>query len=138
MRVPSAASAAALAAAVFALGGCTPMRPDSPQTPTPTLSSSPNDGPTAPTSEATDWHLPGLVDPSGAPTEVSGPDPASGTTIMVTDADPDPGGDDDARAIREALVAAEASDTSSRLREPSTWEAPTIVTAPRTTFFLAA
>ena len=45
-----------------------------------------------------DWHVPGLVDRSGAPIEVPTPGPATGKTLDVTDfgADPDPDSPDDA------------------------------------------
>ena len=59
-----------------------------------------------------DWHVPGLVDRSGAPIEVPTPGPATGKTLDVTDfgADPDPDSPDDAAAIRAALDAAEPGD----------------------------
>lgn len=63
-------------------------------------------------SEQGDWQVPGLVDRSGAPIEVSTPEPATGRTLDVTEfgADPNPDSHDDAAAIRAALNAAVQGD----------------------------
>lgn len=63
-------------------------------------------------SEHGDWQIPGLVDRSGAPIEVSTPKPATGRTLDVTHfgADPKPDSHDDAAAIRAALDAAVPGD----------------------------
>lgn len=63
-------------------------------------------------SEQGDWQLPGLVDRSGKPIEVSTPGPTTGKQLDVTDfgADPHPDSHDDAAAIRAALAAAEPGD----------------------------
>jgi hypothetical protein len=100
---------AAAVAVLVALGatGCVDRIQDGAPTGTLSTATMPGAGP-----QGGRWPAPGLVDAAGEPFDVARPAPATGRVLSVTDfgADPVPGSDDDAAAIRAALAAARPGD----------------------------
>lgn len=101
-RAPRLLASAATLMVTLALAGCTDDEsPDAPREPTEPST----------TRAADPWTVPGLVDASGRPVDVSVPPPPTGRILDVTDLGAVPhDGADDAAAIRAALSDAEPGD----------------------------